>query len=246
MNTLLENFVESVQGVMPGSPLDIVSGIDTAWSHTPSAQVTWLADSLARGYPEAGRHYWAFRTWGLLVWQPVYLTLAGMHLKRLGISPECISQQVSHCMVWGCRIADHTPIEEDEITLLDITAPRLRACMSTLFQTCNGVLALHPKAADRLFADYVMGALLRIKELRQDWSAAHTVDWAERWLTALDLNGAGGLLRYKHDAGHDQLALDRKVCCLVYKCHDGALCDTCPKIPLAERLAGLAGSRSAT
>ncbi|NYT57896.1 siderophore ferric iron reductase [Alcaligenaceae bacterium] len=240
MNPLLENFTESMQGVMLGGPLDIVQSIDTAWAHAPATQVAWLAGSLANAYPEAGRHYWAFRTWGLLVWQPVYLTLAGIHLKGLGIRPECISQQVSPCMVGGCRIADHAPIEDDENELLDITAAALRNGVSRLFSTCRETIALHPKAADRLLADYVMGAILHIKDLRPDWSTDETMSWGRRWLDALGLRGAGGLLRYRDHAGGEHLAMDRKVCCLVYKRHDGSLCDTCPKIPLVDRLAGLA------
>lgn len=240
MNPRLEHYTESVREVMPGWPLEVVPQIDTAWAHTPSSQVAWLADTLAHAYPEAGRHYWTFRTWGLLVWQPVYLALAGIHLKRLAIRPECISQQASSCMVWGCQIADHIPFEGNEHELLDITAATLRDGVTSLYSTCTATMDLHPKAASRLLADYVTGATLRIKDLRPDWSVDLAVDWGERWLQALGLQGAGGFLRFDDHAGKAQLAIERKVCCLVYKRNDGILCDTCPKIPLADRLAKLA------
>src|SRR3546814_2659820 len=143
MNRRLENFAGSVQAFMPAWPLDIVPQIDTAWAHTPAQQVAWLAESLADAYPEAGRHYWAFRTWGLLVWQPVYLTLAGVHLGRAGIRPECISQSAVDCMVWGCRIADHDPLEGNEAELLNAAASSLRDGMNMLLRSCTSTIDLH-------------------------------------------------------------------------------------------------------
>ncbi|NYT85881.1 siderophore ferric iron reductase [Pollutimonas harenae] len=239
MNHRLEEFTECMQNVMPDWPLDIVSQVDTDWTHTSVRQVGELADSLAQTHPEAGRHYWAFRTWSLLVWQPVYLTLAGIHLNGMGIRPECISQQTSPCTVWGCRIADHVPFEDGEDELLNIAAGSLHDGVARLFNTCIETIDLHPKAAGRLLADYVTSATLRIGDLRADWSADDTVAWGERWLDALGLHDAGGFLRYGR-VGDESLAIERKVCCLVYKCHDGTLCDTCPKIPLADRFARLA------
>lgn len=224
---------------MPAWPLDIVPQIDTAWAHTPAQQVAWLAESLADAYPEAGRHYWAFRTWGLLVWQPVYLTLAGVHLGRAGIRPECISQSAVDCMVWGCRIADHDPLEGNEAELLNAAASSLRDGMNMLLETCTSTIDLHPKAAGRLLADCVTAAMLRIMTLRPDWSTEDAAAWGERWLESLGLQGAAGFLRYCDSAGEEHLAMERKICCLVYKRHDGFLCETCPKIPLAERLARL-------
>lgn len=239
MNSRLEQFADSVQSVLPGWPLDIVSQIGTAWSTTPAQQVVRLAESLAQAYPEAGRHYWAFRTWGLLVWQPVYLTLAGIHLHRMAIRSECISQQAESCMVWGSRIADHAPFEGNEDELLDAAARSLREGTGMLLDTCAATIDLHPKAAGRLLADCVTAATLCVMPLRPDWSVDDAAAWGERWLDALRLRGAAGFLRYRDRVGGDRLAMERKVCCLVYKRHDGALCDTCPRIPLPERVAHL-------
>ncbi|MGB6104435.1 MAG: siderophore ferric iron reductase [Pusillimonas sp.] len=221
---------------MPGWPLDIVSQVDTPWAQTSAQQVGWLAGSLADAYPEAGRHYWAFRTWGLLVWQPVYLTLAGIHLSHTSIRMECISQRATACMVWGCRIADHAPFEGDEDELFNMAATPLRDAAGALLDTCATTIGLHRKAAGRLQADYVTAAVLRIMALRPDWSIDDAVAWGGRWLESLGLRGAGGFLRYRDNAGAEHLAMERKICCLVYKRHDGFLCDTCPRIPLPDRL----------
>lgn len=237
MNPRLENFAGRAPLLLPGWPLDIVSHIHTPWACAPVEQVAQLAESLAQAHPEAGRHYWAFRTWGLLVWQPVYLALAGVHLHRIGIRTDCISQKAQPCMVWGSQIADHAPFEADEAELLPETAAPLREAVRQLLETCVGALDLHPKAAGRLLADCVTAATLGIMPLRPDWSTDQAVAWGECWLDALGLRDAAGFLRRSDPDGGEHLLMERKVCCLVYKRHDGALCGTCPRIPLADRLA---------
>lgn len=231
--------------MLPGWPLAIAPRIDSGWSRISEAEVRQLAADLARTYPEAGRHYWAFRTWGLLVWQPVYLTMAGVHLAGTVPHQDCIGQRAGDCMVWGSVIADHTPIAGRNDRLLQAAAGPLRQCLAAVLDTCCSVVELHPKAAGRLVADCVTSATLRIMSRRPDWCAQTAADWGECWLHALGLDGAGGFLRYQDDGGGDHLAMERKVCCLVYKRRDGELCDTCPRIPLQERLAQLRRSASA-
>lgn len=237
MNPSLEKLARDAQSLMPGWPLEVVPHIETGWARTPMPDVAGLAASLAEAHPEAGRHYWAFRTWGLLVWQPVYLTLAGVHLERACIRSECLAQRMLPCMVWGCRIADHAPFTGTEDDLLEVGAAQLRNHADVLLETCSGVTSLHPKAAGRLMADCVTAAMLRIMSLRPGWSPDEAAAWGERWLKALHLDGAGGFLKVRDAEGGEHLAMDRKVCCLVYKTQGGELCDTCPRIPLQDRIA---------
>src|SRR3546814_17184604 len=95
---------------------------------------------------------------------------------------------------------------------------------------------------DTLFPYTTLFRSLRIMTLRPDWSTEDAAAWGERWLESLGLQGAAGFLRYCDGAGEEHLAMERKICCLVYKRHDGFLCETCPKIPLDERLARLSRS----
>lgn len=237
MNQCLEKLADGARSILPGWPVEVVHQAERNWMQTPEQEVAQLAATLAGAYPEAGRHYWAFRTWCLLVWQPVYLTVAGVHLAQAGIRQECIGQRAGACTVWGCRIVDHVPFAGGEVELLETAAPPLRAAADRLWATCARAMGLHPKAAGRLLADYVTSAIVKIAVLRPDWSNDDAVAWGERWLRGLHLAGAGGFLRYRDSDGGERLAIERKICCLVYRMRDGCLCDTCPRLPPAERLA---------
>ncbi|WIW00756.1 hypothetical protein PPH40_016640 [Achromobacter ruhlandii] len=42
-----------------------------------------LRDVWGQRYPEAGPHYLALRCWGLLIWQPVYLSVIAAHRSEI-------------------------------------------------------------------------------------------------------------------------------------------------------------------
>src|SRR3546814_6691346 len=70
---------------------------------------------------------------------------------------------------------------------------------------------------DTLFPYTTLFRSLRIMTLRPDWSTEDAAAWGERWLESLGLQGAAGFLRYCDSAGEEHLAMERKICCLVYK-----------------------------
>ena len=96
-------------------------------------------------------------------------------------------------------------------------------------------LALHPKAARRLLADCVLAALLRAQpatQLADDDLRRAGADWLAR----LGAAGDSGYLAFDTAAGASRLALDRRICCLDDRRDGGELCNTCPRLPRAERL----------
>ncbi len=58
---------------------------------------------------------------------------------------------------------------------------------------------------------------------------------ADVWLAACAMSGASGLLAVPLAEGGTRLGLQRKACCQHFRRADGELCDSCPKLPLAER-----------
>jgi hypothetical protein len=58
---------------------------------------------------------------------------------------------------------------------------------------------------------------------------------ADAWLDACGMQGASGLLAVQLTDGGTRLGLQRKACCQHFRRADGELCDSCPKLPLAER-----------
>jgi hypothetical protein len=99
--------------------------------------------------------------------------------------------------------------------------------------------ALNARAADRLQAECVLGALLLVHRSAPALNEAEVLALGENWLAQLGIAGGCGFFAYRARDGTPALALDRKVCCHYFRRHDGEKCSTCPKLPLDKRIARL-------
>jgi len=203
-----------------------------------AARLERLAWHWRRAHPEAGAHYWSARVWTLLVWQPVYLSLIGAHLGRCAPRLDGMAQLQRDGYVMGFRLPSHTPCTGDEDARLAFAAGQLRERLETQWQALAPIQPLHRKMAMRLAADYLLDGLLLVQRRRQ-LDNARVQQLRERWLRALDLEGASGLIEVRLDDGRTPLALERKVCCQHFRRADGSLCSTCPKLSADERMVRL-------
>ena len=115
-----------------------------------------------------------------------------------------------------------------------LAAEQLQPLAAVLLKAVQACLPLHPKAAKLMLADCVLAALLRaqpVAKLTDDEVRGAGADWLAR-LGA----GGSGYLAFDTTAGGTRLALDRGVCCLDDRREGGSLCNTCPRLPRAERL----------
>lgn len=188
--------------------------------------------------PEAGPHYWNTRTWTLLIWQPIYLSLLGVHLAGRVPCLNDMGQSVCDGVVSGFCLPEHCPRQASQDALIDFAAGQLQQLVARQLQEYNAVAAMHQKMARRLEADYVLAALLLIQR-QQALSNVQLHQLERRWLEALDLQGDSTLIDVRLDDGRERLALGRKVCCQHFRRADGQLCSTCPKLKQEERLARL-------
>lgn len=211
-----------------------------AWSEAAAAEIAPMYHHLASQHPEAGAHYWALRSWGLHVWQPVYFGVIAAHLCQCSADLSRLSQRVEHGDITGFRVAAHVPDAGSEHGSLARTAAQLANGWRRLFAQWSEIGPLPLKSARRLLADCVLGALLAVQRQRADWDDAIVRTASEHWLHALGLAGESGFLAYRDRNGATRLALARKVCCLHYRRTDGEFCETCPRQSLSERLARLA------
>ncbi|TBU90894.1 siderophore ferric iron reductase [Phytopseudomonas dryadis] len=188
--------------------------------------------------PEAGVHYWTARTWTLLIWQPIYLSLLGVHLAGRLPSLQGMGQSVCEGVVSGFCLPEHAPRRAHEDALIGLAAEQLRQLLERQLLEFDAVVAIHHKLARRLQADYVLAALLLIQRQRAlDNARLHELE--QRWLTALGLQGGSSLIEVRLDDGRARLALGRKVCCQHFRRADGQLCSTCPKLKQDERMTRL-------
>ncbi|HEY1395668.1 (2Fe-2S)-binding protein [Roseateles sp.] len=201
-----------------------------------------LIGALRARDPQAGRAYWALRAWSRLVWQPTYASVFSVELAD-GVLPLAglgWDVDVDEADVTGFAV----PASSFAASHFAGTAPgsgramaaeQLRALSSTLLAAVQAQLPLHPKAARRQLADCVLAALLRVQPLARLADDALS-DIGADWLSHLGASGDSGYLAVDISPGTSCLALDRGVCCLDDRRAGGDMCNTCPRLPRAERL----------
>lgn len=190
-------------------------------------------------YPEAGRAYWSLRCWGILIWQPIYLSVIGAHTTQRALSLSRFEQPIESGWTREVRLPDHVPVHGEPDTLIDVAAAEIAACCVQIFDELAAVIRLNAHAARSMQSDCVLAALLALGATRPGWHHAHVEALGERWLTALELEGRGGLFAYPRSDGSSALALDRQTCCYHYRRRDGEICSTCPRLEKRERIVRL-------
>lgn len=197
-----------------------------------------LRDHWAQAYPEAGAHYLALRCWGLAIWQPIYLCMIAVHLGAPVPRLAGLAQPLRNGFPSGLHLPVHVPIDGTFTERMGAAAVELRAFCSAMRRALKPMLELHDRAADRLQAECVLGALMAARP-HASLSDAEVIAAGEAWLDSVGIAGGCGFFAYRARDGTPALALDRKVCCHHFRRRDGEKCSTCPKLPLDARIARL-------
>lgn len=192
----------------------------------------------AQAYPEAGPHYLALRCWGLAIWRPVYLSVVAAHLGRAVPRLAGLAQPVAQGFPSAMLLPPHAlraaPTLAQRISL---AAEELHALCQATRAALVASVSLHARAAERLQAECVLGALLCLR--RTQPAMADLEDLGAQWLAQLGIAGGCGFFAYRARDGTAALALDRKVCCHYFRRRDGEYCSTCPKLSLEARIGRL-------
>jgi siderophore ferric iron reductase len=196
-------------------------------------------------YPEAGRAYWSLRCWGILIWQPIYLSVIGVHTAQRVLSLERFEQPIENGWTREVRLPDHAPRPGVGDTLIELAATEIAASCAQIFDELSSVIRLNAHAARSMQADCVLAALLALRTTRTDWYHSHVEALGARWLATLALAGRSGFFAYQRSDGASALALDRQTCCYHYRRRDGELCSTCPRLDKHERIVRLNAERDA-
>ncbi len=193
-----------------------------------------LIDALKSMHPDAGRHYWSARSWGLLTWQPVLLTLAATELLRCRVDLSQLGQRSQGHFVMGMTLGDGL-LGEASVSRRQAGAHLRDICDQYLVEL-GQVIKMNPVLARRLLADRILATLLRMRPLLADNSHAATYHLANEWLEAAGLTGASALTAFELPQGGSELALDRKGCCQHFRLEGAELCKTCPRQPVSIRI----------
>lgn len=193
----------------------------------------------SRTYPEAGRPYWSLRCWGILIWQPVYLSVIGVHASSVSLSLMDIAQPIADGWTREVHIRDHEPAQGDTHALIAHAAREIVSCCEQMHDELMPVIRLNPASARGTQADVVLAALLAARRARPEWSDALVEGHGRQWLAALGLEGHSGYFPFSRTDGSSALALERRTCCYHYRRRDGELCSTCPRLEKHERIVRL-------
>jgi siderophore ferric iron reductase len=254
-NRTLEDMLRLAARLVPG-----LNGIIASSTHAPQTQrhvlarPAWCASGNAQDnraaldallahwaglYPEAGRPYWASRCWGILIWQPLYLSVIGVHASGASLSLANIVQPVADGWTCEVRMVDRAPERGDTAMLMAHAAHEIRTCCTQIHDELMPVIRLNPAAVRGTQADVVLAALLAARTVRPEWSDSCVRELGEQWLAALGLEGHGGFFPFTRTDGSCALALERRTCCYHYRRRDGELCSTCPRLSQHDRIVRL-------
>lgn len=185
-------------------------------------------------HPEAGRHYWSVRTWTLLIWQPIYLSVLAVHLQQCALRLNGMGQSTRDGFVGGYCLPDHTPRRDHLPQLIALSGAQLAQCLSAQLDEYSHLCPIAAKLARLLIADCLRAALLLLQR-QQDLSTPHVQQLEHDWLAALELSGRSPLVCLELESGRQCLALGRSACCQHFRRADGEPCAGCPRLKPHER-----------
>ncbi|MBA4503089.1 siderophore ferric iron reductase [Marinobacterium marinum] len=188
-----------------------------------------LVSSLQRQYPEAGRHYWGARAWGLSIWQPVLLTILVTETLQQRVNLVHLGQCVTQNSIIGMRLGARLLSAEQACRRQ--AAEHLRMVCDEALAELGQVIKVNRVLAQRLLGDRIVSTLLRVRPLLGNRSHTSVHRLGLEWLDAAGLAGASALGVFELPHGGTELMLDRKGCCQHYRRAGGEPCKTCPRQP---------------
>lgn len=199
-----------------------------------SDSIQRLFDNLKQSHPEAGSAYWLTRTWTLLCWQPIYVAFIAIYSCR-GLPPlSSIAQHVQPNFISGYQFPSESYYEGTEQELIDRAGKDLNLLFDYFRQEMNQWTRIRPGFTRHLFADGVLGCLVKLNQNIPDLSGEYLLNQAQQWLKACELPEK--LIRsLSYCESTKALTLVRTSCCLVYKCQGRQLCRDCPRHPENKR-----------
>ena len=190
----------------------------------------------ASAYPEAGEPYSSVRTWTLLIWQPVFLSVLGVHGAGAVVPVDRLWQRVEEGVVAGFRLQEEWPaVTPGEEECIQESAARLLRVRDGLLKDLKQVTRIKPLTANRLLADILLLALQRLAMVETGFSNEHLQSLGEAWLAATGLRHQSRYLPLQLSNGREVLGLERRACCMHYRRDDGCYCSSCPKLMHSER-----------
>ncbi|WP_434339787.1 siderophore ferric iron reductase [Motilimonas cestriensis] len=229
---LAEQIAPLMQGSCGGEQplLRAVSATDEKKQDTSGALLSQLYGYWQQQHPEAGPLYWLTRSWTMLSWQPIYLSLLSVYGIQAVPELRALSQtlHLEQGLVAGFSIANTPVYRGEQAMLIRNAANELWQLLSQLQQQFDQQIRLRPGLIKSLLADDLVASALRMQHLRDDLSHSELMDQIACWQHELKLPATPPTAFFV-DQATQMLAFTRKSCCMHYRRNDGDYCANCPK-----------------
>lgn len=195
-----------------------------------SNEIQALYQSLATSNPEAKQAYWLTRTWGLLCWQPIYLSFISIYACRGLPSIKTMTQDIQSEFIAGYQFNDKQVRVDEQNELIRLAAKELNELFEFYRSEIGAWTRIRPGFTQYLFADAILDCIVKVQAYLPDLPNEYLLEQAKLWVESAQLPLAS-LRGLKVNPKTNKLHLVRTSCCLVYKCEGRKLCDDCPKHP---------------
>ncbi|MDN3616952.1 siderophore ferric iron reductase [Vibrio gallaecicus] len=222
--------LEAINSQTNDQPTSIYSSPSITYGLPCSADIKVLYDSIATVSPEAKQAYWLTRTWGLLCWQPIYLSFISIYACHGLPKIKDMSQDLREQFIAGYQFNDDGVRINEQNTLIEIAATELHLLFDFYREEIGEWARIRPGFTNHLFADAILGCIVQFQQFQPEIPNSYFLEQAKIWIIAagLPLKSLEGL---SVNPETSKLHLVRTSCCLVYKCTGRKLCSDCPKLP---------------
>ncbi|WP_427978299.1 siderophore ferric iron reductase [Agarivorans sp.] len=221
-------------------------------SDKPAAAEISLADSsqgLERLYrfwqrqqPKAGERYWVTRTWTMLSWQAVSLSLIGVYAAQRSLDFSQLVQGFNPQtgVVSGYKNLHLSALQQSHAKTLASTCQSLKQLLASYFQHLQGLATLREPVAMRLVKDQLARFMLLLAEHHSAINAESLNQLLQPWYQQLQLSSKSPFFELELGPQRSKTLAKPSACCQHHLRPDGDYCLACPKLNRTEQAQQLA------
>jgi siderophore ferric iron reductase len=204
----------------------------------PRNQQNDLAEKLLRNWqaaqPNAGKLYWCARSWGMLMWQPAYLSVFAVYASNAALDLSELWQNAQAGITQGFTLPEQAAHFGAQHEIIPAAAQSLQHYHQRHYAQLNSIYAYSAKQAACMTVDCILAALLYVQR-HYGWSNSELAAQSDAWLAALQWTRHGNLMFIPL---HERViaALNRQGCCQHFRIPGEEACSTCPRWPMPIRI----------
>nr|WP_314899518.1 siderophore ferric iron reductase [uncultured Deefgea sp.] len=184
--------------------------------------------------PQAGRPYWCARSWGMLMWQPAYLSVFAVYASHAALDLNGLLQDAQAGVTQGFALPEGAVHFGERDELIASAAQFLQDYHHIHYAQLTTLQTYSAKQAACMSVDCILAALLYVQQ-HYGWSNAELAAQSDAWLAALQWTRHGNLMFISlHE--REIAALNRQGCCQHFRIPGEDACSTCPRWPMPIRI----------